>query len=146
MYDLVLILHNLLRWLVVASAVWVLLVSFQGLRSRTYERPARTAGRVFVSAMDTQLLLGILLYLVSPLIRGALADLGAAVQASPTRFFLLEHTLAMIVAVVLAHVGNARVRRTSEPVAKHRQALLWYGLSFLAVLLAIPWWRPLLRF
>lgn len=52
----------------------------------------------------------------------------------------------MIFAVALAHVGSAQVRRAAEPVAKHQQALLWYGLSLVVILLTILWWRPLLRF
>mgnify|MGYP001770847473 CR=1 FL=1 len=146
MYDFILILHNLLRWLILLGAVWVLLVSVRGLQTRVYAGSDRTAGRVFVSLMDIQLLIGVILYFVSPLIQGSLANFGVAVQASQTRFFLLEHTVVMIVGVALAHVGNVRIRRSTEAAAKHRQALIWYGLSLLAVLLAIPWWRPLLRF
>lgn len=145
MHDLLLILHNLFRWLVLLSAFWVLFTSVRGLRSLTYSPSDQTAGRVFVSTMDIQLLLGILLYWISPLIRAAMTNFGAAMQASQTRFFLVEHVLLMIVAVALAHIGSVRIRRTPTVPAKHRQALIWYGLSLLVVLLAIPWWRPLLR-
>lgn len=145
MHDLLLILHNLFRWLVLLSAFWVLFTSVRGLRSLSYSPSDQTAGRVFVSTMDIQLLLGILLYWISPLIRSAMTNFGAAMQTSQTRFFLVEHVLLMIVAVALAHIGSVRIRRTPTAPAKHRQALIWYGLSLLVVLLAIPWWRPLLR-
>jgi hypothetical protein len=146
MYDLLLILHNLVRWLVLLGALWVLLVSWQGLRARAYGRGPAVAGRAFVGLMDLQLLLGLLLYGMSPLVRASFANFGLAIGASDTRFFLLEHSLAMIVAVALAHLGSIRVRQATGPVAKHRQALLWYGLSLGVILLTIPWWRPLLRF
>lgn len=40
-YDLLLILHNLVRWLVLLAALWVLLVSWQGLQTRAYGRGNR---------------------------------------------------------------------------------------------------------
>ena len=146
MYDFVLPLHNIVRWLVLLAAIWVLFKSFQGLQAKTYRPSDLAAGRVFVSAMDVQLLLGILLMFTSPLVQGAFANFSAAIQARELRFFTVEHTVVMLAAVALAHVGNTRVKKAVEATAKHRQALIWYGFSTLAILLAIPWWRPLLRF
>lgn len=145
MYEFFIILHNLVRWLVLASALWVVLVSLRGLQTKRYQRSDRTAGQVFVAAMDTMLLLGLILLFISPIVRAAYTDLGAAMAQRELRFFGLEHVTLMIVAVVLAHIGSTRVKQASEELNKHRQALLWYGASLLLVLLAIPWWRPLLR-
>ena len=146
MYELVLILHNVLRWLVLGAALWVMVVSLQGLQTQQYTASSRTAGRVFVSALDTMLLLGLILMLISPVVRAAFADFGGAMGQRDLRFFAMEHWLLMIVAVVLAHVGSTRVKKAVEASAKHRQALIWYGLSLVLILFAIPWWRPLLRF
>jgi hypothetical protein len=66
-------------------------------------------------------------------------------QNDQTRFFLAEHWVLMLAAVVLAHVGSVRVRKAAEALLKQRQALIWYGLSIALMLLGIPWWRPLLR-
>ncbi|MDX2006425.1 MAG: hypothetical protein SFU83_14200 [Meiothermus sp.] len=145
MYEFVLILHNVLRWLVVGAAVWVMVASVRGLQTGQYAASDRTAGRVFVGAMDTMLLLGLILMFVSPVVRAALADLGGAMGQRDLRFFAMEHWLLMVFAVALAHLGSSRVRRAVEASAKHRQALIFYGLSLLLVLFAIPWWRPLLR-
>ncbi len=95
--------------------------------------------------MDLQLLLGILLMFISPLVQSGLGNLGAAMKSSQVRFFIAEHWVLMLLAVVLAHVGSSRVRKAADALQKHRQALLWYSLSMALVLLAIPWWRPLLR-
>lgn len=144
MHDLVLSLHNIVRWLVLLAALWVLFKSYQGLQAKTYERSDRTAGVIFTSILDLQLLLGILLVFSSPLVQGAFSNFSAAMQSREARFFTVEHTLVMLAAVVLAHVGSSRVKKAPEPAAKQRQALTWYGFSLLAILLAIPWWRPLL--
>lgn len=146
MYDLILSLHNFTRWLVLIAAVYVLWCSWQGLRSGSYQTPDRIGGVAFTSTLDLQLLLGILLLVFSPLMQNAWANLGAALQNPGLRFFVAEHLVVMLAAVILAHIGNARVRRAASGALKHRQALLFYGLSTLLILLAIPWWRPWLRF
>jgi uncharacterized membrane protein YphA (DoxX/SURF4 family) len=60
------------------------------------------------------------------------------------RFFALEHTLIMVIAIILAHVGAATSRRAVENTIKHRRAAIWFTLSFIAILLGMPWFRPLL--
>jgi hypothetical protein len=41
--------------------------------------------------------------------------------------------------VALAHVGRVRIRRAVDAAAKHRTALLFFGLALLAMVLSIPW-------
>jgi hypothetical protein len=43
-------------------------------------------------------------------------------------------------------MGRALSKKATEPVAKHRMAAILFGLATLAILLAIPWSRPLFRF
>ena len=100
----------------------------------------------FVGLMDLQLLLGVLLMFLSPFMKTLWGNLGSAMQASATRFFVAEHWVGMLLALILAHVGSARARRASDPRAKHWHSLLWFSLSLLLVLLSIPWGRRLLPF
>ncbi|MCS7069340.1 MAG: hypothetical protein NZN28_12025 [Meiothermus sp.] len=145
MYEFLLTLHNLARWLVLLAAVWLVYQIVSGLRGRTYGSADRRAGLLYTGLMDLQLVLGILLLVSSPLVQSALGNLGAAMQNSQTRFFVAEHWVLMLAAVVLAHVGSSRVKKATDALLKQRQALIWYGLSLASMLLAIPWWRPLLR-
>jgi hypothetical protein len=70
--------------------------------------------------------------------------------SSGLRFFAVEHVFGIIVALVLAHRGRARVKAVADPVAKHRIAAIFFVLALLAILASIPWpgmptGRPLLR-
>jgi uncharacterized membrane protein YphA (DoxX/SURF4 family) len=60
------------------------------------------------------------------------------------RFFALEHTLMMVIAIILAHVGSASSRRAVENTVKYRRVAIWFTLSFIVILLGMPWFRPLL--
>ncbi len=108
------------------------------------------AGMLFTSVMDLQLLVGIILYLfLSPITTKALQNFSAALGNPTASFFSIEHVVGMVIAVVLAHVGRALSRRAKTPIQKHRRAALWFSLSLLVVLAAIPWpflsyGRPLL--
>lgn len=145
MYEFLLSLHNIARWLVLLAVVYLMYRSLLGLRSRSYGPADRRAGLIYTGLMDLQLLLGVLLMVLSPLVQSALANPGAAMQNSQTRFFIAEHWVLMLAAVILAHVGNVRIKKATDALLQHRQALIWYGSSLVLLLLAIPWWRPLLR-
>lgn len=144
MYVALLHTHNLTRWLVLVAAAIALVLALSGfLGRRRHERPHRLANLAFVISMDVQLLIGLALYVVSPLVQAAMRDMGTAMGVHELRFFAVEHISVMLVAVVLAHVGSVAVRRTRDDHARHGRALLWFGLSAAAVLFSIPWWRPL---
>ena len=144
MYVALLHTHNVTRWIVLVAAVVALAFALMGwLGRRPFERRHRLANVAFVASMDLQLVLGLALYFVSPLVQSALRDMGAAMGVTQLRFFAVEHIAVMIVAVVLAHVGSVTVRRAPTDRGKHARALLWFGLSTAAVLFSIPWWRPL---
>jgi hypothetical protein len=141
MYSVLLIVHSWLRWAVIAAG----LVAVIRGGSRT---PA--AGKWYTILLDTQMLLGLLLYFVlSPVTAAALGDFGEAMRVPQLRFFAVEHLFGMVVAIVLAHIGRAKVRK-APPERRPRIAAIYYGLSLAVVLLSIPWpgmtaGRPLFR-
>jgi hypothetical protein len=145
MYGVVLAIHNILRWVVLLSGVVILVTSITGLlRNREYGGTERTLSIVYTSSLDLQLLLGLLLYIfLSPITRTAFADFSAAMSNSDLRFFAIEHLLVMIVAIVVGHIGSSRVKKADGNLKKHRSGLLWFGISLLLVLLAVPWERAL---
>jgi hypothetical protein len=142
MYVALLHTHNLTRSLVLLAALAAIAFAVVGLvRGGVFTRRQRIVNVAFVAVMDLQLLLGIALYTVSPLVRTALGDMGAAMSNTTLRFFAIEHTTVMLIAVALAHVGSALVRRAASDRAKHARSLTWFGLSLAAVLFGIPWDR-----
>jgi len=145
-YTIVLMLHNLWRWVVVLAAIWALVRAWSGwLGKRPWTKVDRQAGTLFGISLDLQLLGGLILAFISPILQAAYSDLGAVAMQDPFRFYLMEHMPVMIGAVVLAHVGSAMARKGADDAAKHRRAAIWFTLTALAIVLAIPWFRPLFR-
>ena len=147
MYPFILALHNILRWVIVVFAVLALVRAYRGwLGKRPWTSLDRRAGVFFGSAMDTQLLVGLLLYVVfSPITKAALADIGAVMRDAGARFFAVEHLFWMFLAVVFAHLGTILPRKASTSLAKFQRAAIPFAIMFILLVVAIPWWRPLLR-
>ena len=77
---------------------------------------------MFSSALATQLLVGLALYLQSPLVHGLLAGGAAGFDPRAATFFGLIHPLIMFTAVVLGQVGFSASKRISDNRRKFRVA------------------------
>ena len=145
MYEIVRSGHNLFRWLVLAIALYALVRAYRGWLGRSAWTSAdTTAGKLFTQVMNVQFLLGLLLYVwLSPIMRQAFADFGAAMRSAPIRFYAVEHLVAMVAAVALVHVGVARSRKAATDAAKHRMAAIFFTAATVLMLSRIPWDRPL---
>ncbi len=146
MYEFILAIHNIIRWVALVLLIVTTVSAFIGwLGKREWAERDRKFGVFTTIALDTQLLLGLILYFfLSPLTKTALQDFGAAMGVTDLRFYVLEHALFMILAVILAHVGSALAKKATDLKAKFMRAAIFYGLALLLVLLGIPWGRPIL--
>ena len=146
MYDILLLTHSWWRWLVVAAAVFMLVrIAGSLFGKKEWNALDQKSLSWFAISLDIQLLLGLVLYIVSPLMQSAMGDMGAAMRDSNLRFFAVEHVTVMLLAVIVAHVGVIQVKKA--PVAsKAMRAAIWMGVAVLMIAWAIPWaMRPLFR-
>ena len=150
-YAAVLTLHSWIRWLVLLTGFAAFGRAAAGASGRKPWRPSDDrAGFWFVMALDTQFLLGILLYaFLSPFTHQAFGDFGAAMKNPGLRFWAVEHVVGMFLGLAFAHIGRARTRKT-DSLRRHRVAAIFFGLALAVILASIPWpgtpnGRPLLR-
>jgi hypothetical protein len=150
MYTAVLILHSWLRWFALVAVFGVVLAAVRG-KVEGSQSVADRWGMFAMMALDLQMLLGLLLYLVvSPNMAEIRAHFGEAMQNPQLRFWAVEHLTAMIVAVVVAHVGRVLARKAKTPASKRARLLGCFGVALVAMLLGTPWpgmpaGRPLFR-
>ena len=141
MYTIFLTLHSILRWLILLAVLFALIRAATGLSfKRGWMALDNRAGLWYTILLDLQVLVGIILYFfLSPTTRIALQNFGGAMGDTVMRFFAIEHILIMILAVVAAHIGRSAARKAPNAAAKHRRTLIWFALSLILVLAAIPW-------
>ncbi len=144
MAPLVLALHNVVRWLVLLLAAVALVRALKGVNGGLdYTTGAKRALAFFTISTHVQFLLGVLLYLVSPVTRHGMADMGAAMADPGTRYFLVEHPTLMVIAIAVATATGVIARRGPDDAVKHRRAAIGVAVALAALLAGIPWQRPL---
>jgi hypothetical protein len=150
MYSTVLTIHSWIRWIALIAAVGTTLAALRGKVEGSSSLADRW-GMIAIMVLDTQLLLGLLLYLVvSPNMKAILDNFGAAMKDPALRFWAVEHTAAMFAAIALAHAGRVLARKAKTPAAKRTRLLICFGLATILMLVGMPWpgrpgGRPLLR-
>jgi len=145
MYTGLLHAHNGLRWLVLLALVTAIILALTGwFGKREWEKGDKLTGLLLTIFMDLQFLTGVILYaFVSPITKAAFNDFGAAMKNADLRFYAVEHILLMVIALVLVHIGRAKSKKAKTPLAKHHSAAIYYGISLVLILVAIPWDRAL---
>lgn len=152
LYELVLILHSYLRWVVVALLLATVCRStWRWSKKLDWDRVDERLHGASVNTTGLQFVLGLLLYAVfSPLPRAFFADVAGGMKVAPLRFFGMEHALGMFVAVAVIHIGRARSKREPDPPRRHRKAWSSSAAGLALICVSIPWpgcasGRPLVR-
>jgi hypothetical protein len=150
-YSVMLLVHSYLRWLVLIAGVVMLVRSVRGMKSGIWSDGDNRAQLGFVSVLDIQLLLGLVLYFVlSPITVAFLANPKASMKIAQLRFFGMEHITMMLIAIILVHVARARGKRMDDGKARHRLSLITTLVWLVLTVASIPWpgmqyGRPLFR-
>jgi len=153
-YSIILILHNLNRWLVLIVGCWATWQVMRGWISRQPRQPrSTTLVRSFAWVLNLQFLLGLTLYLLpGAFIQSLIQTIPWAqiMQQSLLRFFTLEHPVQMLIAIALAHGALATARHLKNERRRFGWTATLLILAMLLILAAIPWpglvyGRPWLR-
>ena len=142
---MILALHNLTRWLVLLFALVAFVRALKGINGGVdYATGAKRALSIFVISLHLQLILGIVLFGVSPLARDAMANMGATMKDAGLRSVVVEHPTLMLLAVIIATVTGVIARRGPNDIVRHRRAAIGIAVTLGLMLAGIPWQRPLL--
>ena len=86
-----------------------------------------------------QLLIGLILYFVSPRFSAWQEGMGAVMGDSTMRLYLVEHPVTNILAVVLITIGWSMHKRQAESGKRFLRIGLFYLLGLVLLLSRIPW-------
>ena len=126
--------HSGLRWIaliLLLAAVAVAIGKWQGRSG--YTDGNRKLYLFTLIAIHTQLLLGLVLFFISPKVNLNL------LSEKLYRFYTVEHTVGMLIAIVLITIGYSRSKRAIDAITKQRLIGIFYGIGLLLILASIPW-------
>ena len=86
-----------------------------------------------------QLLIGLLLYFISPNGFSALQEFGMGGLTSAARLLAVEHPFVNILAIIFITVGWSRHKKFVEGDKKFKSIAIFYGIGLLLILSRIPW-------
>ena len=131
--------HSGLAYLALLALVLVIIWALVGaLSGREFQEKDRKIALIAFILCHIQLLVGLILYFVSPLGFSLLAGGGAMADAT-ARLTALEHPLINIVAIVLISVGYIRSKKLESSTAKFRSIYMMYAIGLVLILSRIPW-------
>jgi hypothetical protein len=135
-YTVIRHLHSIVRWLLLTGLLSAVILAISGLFNR---KGLGSTGRLFarsaVYLAHLQLIVGIILFVISPRVIFS----SESMKSPILRFFLVEHTSAMLLAILLITLGHIRMKRAADEVQSARTLLWFYIFSLVIILAMIPW-------
>jgi hypothetical protein len=131
--------HSGLAYLALLGLVIVIFWAlFGSLSGRDFQEKDRKIAMIAFILSHIQLLLGLILYFVSPLGFSLLTG-GGAMSDPAARLTALEHPLINIVAIALISIGYIRAKKLQTSRAKFRSIYMLYAVGFVLIISRIPW-------
>jgi hypothetical protein len=141
LYNILLHIHSSGRWVVLLLLVIAIFNSLVA-GGRPFIKSDNRTGLLLTIAVDLMFLIGLALWYFGPkgyqLIQNA-GGMSAVMKDPVTRFFAVEHITAMLIALILIHIGKAQAKKSISDSAKHRRTVIYYLVALIVILLSIPW-------
>lgn len=133
-YSIFKYIHSGFRFIVLILVLLAIINALAGwFGKKSYTEGNRKLNLFAMISAHTQLLLGIILYFLSPFVQFN----GETMKDATTRYWTVEHLVMMIFAIVLITIGHSRSKKVALPEAKHRAIAIFYILAVVVIVAAI---------
>ncbi|MFA4870488.1 MAG: hypothetical protein WC623_19990 [Pedobacter sp.] len=140
MYAILLPLHSLFRWLVLIILFVAVFRAYQGrIKKYAFSSFDNTIKILTVKIVQIQFCIGIVLYILSPIVRYFLSNFSTAIHLREIRFFGMEHITMMVLAVGIITIGADKIDKAQNDYQKYRIMAMWFTIALLMILTSIPW-------
>jgi len=130
MYTGLLHTHSLLRYFILIALVVVIVKSLMGLINRQpYGKLDNRLGLYLFIFTHMQLLIGLILYFVSPFVKFG----SETMSDKATRYWTVEHLTAMLIAIVLITLARTTSKRMTDDSAKHKRLLIFNSIALIVI-------------
>lgn len=136
MYTALQTAHSIFAYIVLAVLFFAAVNAISGLISKRFFTAKDLRLSLFAMILShMQLLVGFILYFVSPL---GLDSLGQ-MKDSAVRLTSLEHPLINIIALVLITIGWSKHKKEESHNGKYKKIAVFYTLGLVLILSRLPW-------
>ena len=141
MYEIILSIHSYIAYAALGMLIIAVVNSIIGVTSNKMFTPQKDF-RVSLFTLilcHIQLLIGLILFVVSPSGLNAIKELGMGGLTSASRLLAVEHPFINIIALVLITIGWSRHKKFLDGKKKFKSIAIFYGIGLVLILTRIPW-------
>lgn len=136
MYNILKHAHSGIRWILLVLLLLAIINAFRKWQAKAdYQESDRKLSLYAFIATHVQLLLGLILYFISPYVQFTADTMKNAV----TRFYTVEHLSMMLIAIVLITIGYSRAKKKDLATDKFKTTFWFYLIGLVLILVSIPW-------
>lgn len=133
-YSFIKYLHSGFRYIVLILILVAIVRAFFGwLAKKSFTEGNRKVNLFALISAHTQLLIGLVLYFVSPLVQFG----SQTMKDDVTRYWTVEHITGMIVAIVLITIGYSKSKKATTDTAKHKSIAVFYAIAVVVIIAVI---------
>jgi hypothetical protein len=129
--------HSGLRWVVLILLIMAIVNAGRKWQAgSSYGNGDQKLNLWTMTSAHIQFIIGLILYLgVSPKVVFS----AAAMKEAVSRFYLVEHSVMMLIAIVLITIGYSRAKRLADDTKKFKTSFIFFAFGLLLILISIPW-------
>ncbi len=132
--NLILLFHSTVRYFVLIAILISIYRSARGwFGAAPFDKLDDKLSVWLLIMAHTQLILGLILYFVSPVVIFSAASMKDPVA----RYWLVEHISTMIIAITLITLSRITTKRLDDAVKKHKRVFLYNSFALILILMAI---------
>lgn len=134
MHSSLLLTHSVIRYFVLFFLIFFVVRTFQGWRNKSsYSNLDEKLGFWLFMLTHTQLILGIVLYFISP----AVVFSGESMKDATARYWLVEHQAMMLISISLITLARVTTKRIADSALKYKKLFVYNAVALLLILVAI---------
>lgn len=126
--------HSGLRWILLVAIIYAIFNAFSKKKGGTFEAKDKMISLFAFIVSHVQLLLGIVLYVMKERWTGF-----SHMKVAPLRFYAVEHSLGMIIAIALITIGYSKSKKATTDAQKFGKISIYYLIALILILISIPW-------
>lgn len=131
-------LHSFLRWVILVLLLVNIIRHFSAAQ-KPYTAGDKKLGLFLMIAAHITLLIGLYQWIFGRFGWVNVPEGVSIMKDKFWRFYLIEHPVGMLIAIVLITIGKGVAKKNIADVAKHKKAALLFTIALIVILATIPW-------
>ncbi len=142
MYNGLLHLHNLGRWVLIILLLVAVVNSMMGMtNNKPYTKGDRKIALFTMITAHIMLLVGFYQWFAGPWGYQAIQNrgFGIVMKDSVARFWAIEHMAGMLIGIILITIAKGVARKPITDPTKHKRSFWLFFLALVIILISVPW-------